>query len=290
MRLILGGPFGAEPAEASFERLSHFADRGGRLVETARSYARGTAEEPVGQWLRKNPGALGVVTKIGHDLTGADIPLSRQSVQAEVRTSLECLGIDSIEVLLLHCDDPARSVEELADTLLSLLDDGYAKNVGVSNWPAPRLARLAALMHWPNSGQPLVASYQYSLAEPDPARLGGSLHADESILSVVRDNQMPLFSWSSQARGFFSRTAPKPDDGKPDPYESAANRARRQRCRDLAAELGTRPETIALAWSLQQPEVSPSIGPKSVAQIDIALDALQISLTEDQAHRLEYGA
>lgn len=287
MRLILGGPFGSEPAEASFERLTHFADAGGRLIETSRSYARGTAEEPVGRWLRKNPGALGVVTKVGHDLTGRDIPLSRENVHAEVRTSLDCLGIEAIDVLLLHCDDPARPVEELAETLLSLVAAGYVQRVGVSNWPSDRLAQLANLLH--ERGQQVTASYQYSLATPDPTRLGGSLHADDAVLDVVRAQELLLFSWSSQARGFFARTGPKADDDKPDPYESEENRTRRTRCRTLAEELGSQPETVALAWLLHHPDVRPSIGPKTIAQIDRARSALDLNLTDQQADWLERG-
>lgn len=123
--------------------LAHFAEAGCLLVETSHSYAGGQAEAAVGRWLRKNPGTLGVATKVGHDTSGRDIPLSRENVHDHVRSALENLGVDTVDVLLHHCDDPARSVAELADTLIGLVEDGRVRRVGVSNWRADRLAVLA---------------------------------------------------------------------------------------------------------------------------------------------------
>ncbi|MFI6551109.1 aldo/keto reductase [Streptomyces prunicolor] len=286
-RFVLGGPFGAEPTEDSSERLAHFADAGGLLVETSHSYEGGRAEAAVGQWLRKNPGTLGVTTKIGHDTTGQDIPLSHENVHAHVRASLGNLGVGVIDVLLYHCDDPARPVTELADTLMSLVDAGHARRVGVSNWRAERLTSLAHEVA--RRGHTLVASYQFSLAEPDPALLRGSLHADTAILGVVREHRLPLLGWSSQARGFFARTGTQQVNGRPDPYDTEDNRARRHRCRELAEQLGTRPETVALAWTLHHPGVWPSIGPRTTEQIDRSLEARRLTLSGAQARWLQHG-
>ncbi|WP_133917009.1 aldo/keto reductase [Streptomyces sp. NBC_00582] len=286
-RFVLGGPFGAEPAETTAERLAHFADAGGLLVETSHSYAGGKAEAAVGEWLRKNPGTLGVTTKIGHDTTGGDLPLSRDTVFEHVRAALANLGVETIDVLLYHCDDPARPVAELADTLVSLVEAGHVRRVGVSNWRAERLAELAAELG--EHGHTPVASYQFSLAEPDPALLEGSLHADSAVLDVVRQHRLPLMAWSSQARGHFARTGPKEHNGKPDPYDTEDNRARRHRCRELAAQLSARPETVALAWTLHHPGVWPSIGPRTTAQIDNSLRARRLTLTEEQVRWLRDG-
>ncbi|MFJ4617003.1 aldo/keto reductase [Streptomyces sp. NPDC088812] len=286
-RFVLGGPFGAEPPATSAERLTHFADAGGLLVETSHSYAGGQAEAAVGAWLRAQPGRLGVVTEVGHDTTGADLPLSRATVHAHVRAALAGLGVEAIDVLLYHCDDPARPVAELADTLVSLVEAGHVRRVGVSNWRAPRLAELAVELA--GRGHTPVAGYQFSLAEPDPALLGGSLHADAAVLDVVRAHRLPLFGWSSQARGYFARTGGRELDGRPDPYDTEDNRARRRRCRDLAERLGSRPETVALAWTLHHPGIWPSIGPRTTGQTDCSLQARRLTLTGDQVHWLRHG-
>ncbi|MEU6198588.1 aldo/keto reductase [Streptomyces sp. NPDC047061] len=286
-RFVLGGPFGAEPAEVSAARLAHFADAGGLLVETSHSYAKGQAEVAIGPWLRQNPGTLGVATKVGHDFTGADIPLSRDTVHGHVRAALRSLGVETIDVLLYHCDDPDRPVAELADTLVSLVEAGYVRRVGASNWPAQRLSALTAELA--ERGHTPVASYQFSLAEPDPAHLGGSLHADRAVLDVVGEHRLPLLAWSSQARGYFARTEPREINGRPDPYDTVDNRHRRRRCLELADQLGTRPETVALAWTLHHPQVWPSIGARTTEQIDRSLEARRLQLTDAQVGWLRHG-
>ncbi|MER6079320.1 aldo/keto reductase [Streptomyces sp. NPDC001833] len=286
-RFVLGGPFGAEPAGTTAERLARFADAGGLLVETSHSYAGGRAEAAVGRWLRGSPGTLGVATKVGHDTTGGDVPLSRDTVFGHVRSALENLGVEAIDVLLYHCDDPTRSVAELADTLVGLVEAGHVHRVGVSNWRAGRLRELAGELG--ARGHTPVASYQFSLAEPDPALLEGSLHADDTVLDVVRGHRLPLLGWSSQARGYFARGGPKDHHGRPDPYDTADNRARRLRCTELAGRLGVRPETVALAWTLHHPGVWPSIGPRTTAQLDGSLEARRVTLTGEQVRWLRHG-
>ncbi|MFI9833576.1 aldo/keto reductase [Streptomyces sp. NPDC051913] len=286
-RFVLGGPFGAEPVETSAERLTRFADAGGLLVETSHSYAKGQAEPAIGHWLRRNPGTLGVATKVGHDTTGADLPLDRDTVHDQVRAARDNLGVRTIDVLLYHCDDPTRSVAELADTLVSLVEAGHVRRVGASNWQPDRLSALAVELA--ERGHDAVASYQFSLAEPEPALLGGSLHVDPAVLDVVRAHRLPLLAWSAQARGYFARTGTRETNGRPDPYDTEDNRARRRRCRELAAELGTRPETVALAWTLHQSQVWPSIGPRTTDQIDRSLQARGLRLTGAQANWLRHG-
>ncbi|WP_406490852.1 aldo/keto reductase [Streptomyces sp. NBC_01604] len=225
--------------------------------------------------------------RFGHDTTGADIPLSRATVHEHVRSALDNLAVETIDVLLYHRDDPARPVAELADTLVSLVEAGYARRVGASNWPAERLSALAAELA--GRGHLPVASYQFSLAEPDPALLSGSLHADTAVLDVVRAHPLPLLSWPSHARGYFARTEPRQVNGGPDPNDTEDNRARRRRCRELAEQLGSRPETVALAWTLHHPEVWPSIGPRTTEQIGNSLQARRVTLTEEQVDWLRYG-
>ncbi|MEV6349195.1 aldo/keto reductase [Actinoplanes sp. NPDC051851] len=281
-RLVLGGPFGAETHEESALRLAHFAGLGGRQVETARSYHGGAAEAAVGAWTRANPGVLGIITKVGHDARGRDIALSRTAVRAEVQASLTCLATDTIDTLLLHCDDPAREVEEIAETLTGLIDAGYTRQVGASNWPADRLAELATAIA--RHGHRLVASYHFSLAVPDPVALR-SLSADAAVRKVVDTHALPMLSWSAQARGYFAHdTSPAGS-----PFDTLESRARRDRCRDLAGDFGCTPEAVALAWALHHPRVRASVGPRTPEQLTRSLDALTLSLSPAQMRWLEHG-
>ncbi|WP_327137734.1 aldo/keto reductase [Streptomyces sp. NBC_01340] len=124
-------------------------------------------------------------------------------------------------------DDPARPVAELADTLVRLVEAGHARRIGVSNWAADRLSTLAGRLA--ELGHTSVASYQFSLTKPDTARLNHP-YADGRLLAAVRQHALSLLSWSSQARGFFTRTPGVRSDGRQDPFDTEPNRARRERC------------------------------------------------------------
>ncbi|MCX4704075.1 aldo/keto reductase [Streptomyces sp. NBC_01352] len=83
-----------------------------------------------------------------------------------------------------------------------------------------------------------------------------------------------------------SRGRSKPDRTPTTPRTTAPER---RRCRELAEQLGSRPETVALAWTLHHPEVWPSIGPRTTEQIDNSLQARRVTLTEEQVDWLRYG-
>lgn len=287
-RLVLGGPFGTEPIEESARRLDHFVAIGGRLVETAHSYKEGAAERAIGAWIADHPRSVGVLTKVGHDpVTKGDIPLEPSLVEEHVRGSLEALNIDRADILLYHTDDPTRTVDELADTLIGLVDRGLAAHVGASNWAPERFAELARRLR--DAGHTPIASYQYGLGAPNPELLRpGNLAADAATLAMLDDLDAPLFAWSAQAGGYFSRTA---DSGptRSTIFESPENYAKRERTRALAADLGTEPGILALAWTLRRSNTWAAIGPRTTDQLDGSVAALALALTDAQAHWLATG-
>jgi 1-deoxyxylulose-5-phosphate synthase len=277
-RLVLGGQFGVEPFERSERRLNAFAAAGGVALETAYSYAGGAGIAAVGRLMRERPGRLEVVVKVGHDRQGREMPLSLANVTHDVTDGLTVLGVEAAGVVMLHCDDVARDVEELAGTLTSLVEAGYARSVGVSNWRRERLAQLAVALG--RRGHRPLASYHYSLAVPDPRGMRGSdLAADDALIKAVDQARLPLLSWSANAGGYFSR-----DDGRGDrgePFDTAASRGRRTRCAELARRLGLAPATVALAWVLARAGTFASVGAGTAAHLDEAFQAAGLRLSAD---------
>ncbi|WP_084099541.1 aldo/keto reductase [Demequina sp. NBRC 110051] len=272
--LVLGGPFGVEPAADTARRIEAFAAAGGRCVETGYTYAGGRGMEALGRYLAGAPGAVDVVMKLGHGERGVDIPLSRENLRRDAEGALDSLGVEALTVLMLHCDDPERPVEEIADTLAELLDDGMAMSVGASSWEAGRLAALAEQMH--ARGHVLLASYHRSLAEPEASLMpGGALAARPEILDTVAAHRLPLLSWSANAGGFFGRD--ENDERADDPYDTAVSRRRREAVRTVATAIGTRPAVVALAWLLHHGRTWASIGTTSDAHWRDALDAVELS-------------
>lgn len=280
-RIVLGGRFGEEPEPDSARRLQAFAATGGCFVDTAHSYADGRSEQVIGRWLCQHPGRLQIVSKIGHPDASGVLNLSHQKLVAETRRSAARLGVPALDVVLLHRDDPSRAVPDLVASLVTLVRDGLARSVGVSNWTAPRLAEAVEVLRRHHISNPVV-SYQFSLAVPHQALWPGAQHADAAILDVVRRFQLPLLGWAGQARGYFTgHTDWAPAES--DPFDTPANAARRERCRRAAAEFGTTPESVALAWSLQQPGIWPIIGPRSLSELRTSMAAAQLDLPGELA-------
>ena len=101
------------------------------------------------------------------------------------------------------------------------------------------------------------------------------------------------FAWSSQGRGFFTERAGR---GKMDDEEivrcwySEKNFERRDRAIELANKLGRSPIHIALAYVLAQPfPVVPLIGPRTLAELEDSLSALDIELSPEDVGWLESG-
>jgi 1-deoxyxylulose-5-phosphate synthase len=284
-RVVLGGPFGEEPIATTYSRIQRFVERGGRLIETAHSYAGGRAEETLGDWLRASRDVpVRVVSKVCHPLAEGRSRVNAAVIRAEVELSVRRLGVP-LDLALLHRDDPVIPVEELVAALEWACAQGLIRGYGVANWTAPRLARFAAAAR--SAGHKPWASYQYSLARPVRPIWPGALAADAEILEVVRTHDLPMLAWAAQARGWFADPDHAMSEHDRDCFYSERNVIARQRCRAIGLEVGVAPATVALAWLLDtQPNMVASIGPRTVAETDASMAAVEFELTPAQLNRL----
>lgn len=293
MRLILGGRFGEEPVELSGRRLDLFRDQGGCIIETAHSYAGGAAEAVIGEWLRRRHcrDEVVVVDKVCHPLADGHPRACPAVLRREVTDSLKRLGLPSIDLVLLHRDDPVVAVEDLVGTFLDEVAVGRICRFGVANWPADRMVRFVEAAR--QAGQSPIVSYQFSLAVPRRQIWPGALHATEEILAIISRYNLPLLAWAAQARGWFAGGPPGlgMNGGDADPFQTAANHEVRRRCELVAARLGVGPATIALAWTLHQPlRVWPAVGPQSERELTASMAASRLALTDGDLAFLSAGA
>jgi len=101
------------------------------------------------------------------------------------------------------------------------------------------------------------------------------------------------FSWSSQARGFFTDLAGRDKRDNEElvrVWYNEQNFGRRDRAIELAQKLGQSPIHVALAYVLAQPFPSvPLIGPRRLVELEDSLKAFDIQLTPEQVKWLEQG-
>jgi aryl-alcohol dehydrogenase-like predicted oxidoreductase len=260
--------------------LDRFYAAGGRALDVANVYRDGESAQAVGRWLRARHSPDGVVVYA----KGCHPPYCRpELVSSELDKARGLLGIDRIDVFVLHRDDPSLPVAAFADALLEQVATGTIGGFGVSNWTVPRLRELQ--LHLDRVGEDGLAvfSNHFSLAEMVAEPWPGCLAVDKQDLIALADTDLLILAWSSLATGFFAGRDPVS-------WDSPGNRARRERATELAEELRTSAAAIALAYVFHQPDyVLPVVGTRSEAHLDEAMSASQIELSPRQLEWLESG-
>jgi predicted dehydrogenase/aryl-alcohol dehydrogenase-like predicted oxidoreductase len=261
-----------------------FVERGGTTFDTAYIYGGGRGEKLLGQWM-KSRGNRDEVVVIGK---GAHTPhCDPESITRQLHESLERLQTDHVDLYLMHRDNEEIPVSEFVDVLDEHFKAGRIKAFGGSNWSLQRFDEANAYAE-ANSKQPFtLLSNHLSLARAYDVPWAGCRHvSDDESQAWLRERQVALFPWSSQARGFFTGRA-KPEDTSDSElvrcFYSDENFRRLDRARELAKAKGVEPTAIALAWLLHQPyPVFPLIGPRHVSETRTSTPGLSVSLTEDE--------
>jgi aryl-alcohol dehydrogenase-like predicted oxidoreductase len=287
-RIVLGtATFIDLPAEASYELLDAWLECGGNVIDTARHY--GGAEEIIGRWFRERGCRDDVVlcTKGGHyDVRTGRSRVNTTEIAADLDGSLAALGVESVDLYILHRDDPAQPVGPIIEEFNAYRADGRFGTFGASNWTESRLgeAQSYAAAHGLESFS--CSSPQLSLAVPAVEPWPGcvSIHSSASLDWYSR-TQLSVFAWSSQARGFF---AGRTDEYVEQVYATNENEERRRRASLLASRVGCTPAQMALAWVLAQPFPTYAVvGPETVAELEESVAALEIELTPDDVAWLD---
>ncbi|MBC8106744.1 MAG: aldo/keto reductase [Anaerolineae bacterium] len=269
-----------------------FFSRGGNTFDTAHIYGGGRHEEFFGQWLT-NRGVRDDVVVISK---GAHTPFCNPiDITMQLKKSLDRIKIDSAEIYLMHRDNPEIPVGEFIDVLNEHVRAGRIKVFGGSNWS---LARVEEANAWAkqNGRQGFsVVSNNFSLARMvDPVWAGCITASDPESRAWLTTHQMPLLSWSSQARGFFlpGRAAPdkREDEELARCWYSQDNFARLARANELAEEKGVTPINISLAYVLHQRFPTYAlIGPRTLSETRTSLPALDVTLTDAEVEWLVNG-
>ncbi|GAA3133799.1 putative dehydrogenase/aryl-alcohol dehydrogenase-like putative oxidoreductase [Kribbella aluminosa] len=261
-----------------------FVERGGTTFDTAYIYGGGRGEKLLGQWM-KSRGNRDDVVVIGK---GAHTPhCDPESITRQLHESLERLQTDHVDLYFMHRDNEEIPVSEFVDVLDEHFKAGRIKAFGGSNWSTGRFDEANAYAE-ANSKQPFtLLSNHLSLARAYDVPWAGCRHvADDESQAWLRERQVALFPWSSQARGFFTGRA-KPEDTSDSElvrcFYSDENFRRLDRARELAAAKGVEPTAIALAWLLHQPYlVFPLIGPRHVSETRTSTPGLSVTLTAEE--------
>lgn len=261
-----------------------YVERGGNAFDMAYIYAGGKFEKLLGQWMasRGNREELFLLAK------GAHAPLCRPEViEKQLDESLERMQTDYADLYFLHRDNPEIPASEFVDVLSDLVARGRIHAFGGSNWSPERID--AANRYAKETGRtPFQAvSNNFSLARMIRPVWPGCVASSEPAAKAWHERTgMPLFAWSSQARGFFTdRSAPDKLDEKimVDSWYSEDNFERKRRAVELATQKGVEPISIALAYVVQQafPTLA-LIGPRHAGETEGSFRGLAVELNAEE--------
>jgi aryl-alcohol dehydrogenase-like predicted oxidoreductase len=272
--------------------LDGFFEAGGNLYDTGFVYGAGVTEKLLGEW-HTNRGVREDIVIIGK---GAHSPLCYPDVIAkQLDVTLDRLKTDYVDIYFMHRDNLDVPVGEFVDAMDAEAKRGRIRGpFGGSNWTQARMQEAIDYARKAGKQAPGALSNNFALAEMiNPIWAGCIAASDESYKAWLTQHQIPNFSWSSQARGFFTDRAgrDKRDNAElVNTWYSDKNFARRDRAIELGKKLNASPIHIALAYVLAQPFPSiPLIGPRRLDELDDSIKAFSIKLTPDQVKWLENG-
>jgi aryl-alcohol dehydrogenase-like predicted oxidoreductase len=283
--------------DTSFALLDAVFAQGGTTFDTAENYRGGDCERVFGRWLRERGLRDDVVIlgKGAHPYDGRQ-RVTPADLRADVDSSLEHMGIDRIDLYLLHRDDPTVPVGPIVEALDTLRTSGKIGAYGGSNWSAARLAE-ANDYAGAHGMQPFVASSpNYSLAVQVQAPWQGCLSISGPDAAGERawhaDHGMALLPWSSLAGGFFSGRFRRENvhtfDNAQDrlcvaTYGLEPNFRRLDRAEVLARQRGVSLPQIAMAYVLNGPlDTFALTGASSGAHFGENVESLGVRLTDQE--------
>ncbi len=287
--------FGAETAEAdAFAQLDTFVEAGGTLIDTADVYANGESERIIGRWLaHRGHDELVVATKGRFAPPAGSAGASRRSLVRSVDASLERLGIEAIDLYLVHGWDQHTPVGETLDTLAGLVRAGKIHSLGWSNVTGSHLAQILTEARLGGHSVPCVVQPQYNLLDRG---------IELEVLPCCLDHEVSITPWSPLAGGWltgkYSRTERPTGASRlgDDPNRGVEAYDGRNTDRtwaildvvgDIAERHGRPMGHVAIAWIRQRPMVaSVLLGARTVTQLSDNLAAATLELGADEVAEL----
>ena len=260
------------------KRAVHAAvDAGYTLFDHADIYGRGACESLFGEVLRESPGLrdkMVIASKCGIRFAGtpaaedpARYDFSADHIARSVDGSLERLGIEQLDLLLLHRPDYLMRAHEVAAAFDRLKGSGKVAHFGVSNFSASQVALLDG-----ETSEPLAANQVEINIHNIDALENGVLDQCQR-LDVTPQAWCPIAGVAYPARG---NTFSGDDEA----------RIRAELDRQCAA-YGVDDWIIALAWLLRHPaRISPIIGSTTPERIRAAKRALDLDYSREDWYRL----
>ncbi|MFO1351848.1 MAG: aldo/keto reductase [Gammaproteobacteria bacterium] len=277
--------------------LKQALESGINFFDSADIYSLGASEEILGRAIKDmaKRDEVVIATKVFNPMgPGPNAKgLSRKHILEGIDASLQRLGMDYVDLYIIHRYDYDTPLEETLEALSDVVRAGKARYLGASSmwaWQFMKALGLQARHGWARF---VAMQNHYNLIYREEER---------EMIPLCISEGIAVTPWSPLARGFLAGNRKRGEDARKggdtvraqtddiaqNYYDGDADFAIAERLQALAKRHGKPPAQIALAWLLAKPGVTaPVIGASKPGQLEDALGALDVKLAGDDVQPLE---
>ena len=294
--------WGSDDAESRriFDR---YVEHGGNVLDCADVYSGGKSEEILGRFVADAGlrDKLVIASKFsfnpqeGNPNSGGN---GRKNIYRALESSLRRLKMDYLDLYWLHVWDTVTPIDEVVDTLSTLVREGKIRYYGFSDVPAWYAARGQSLAEYLGKVPIIALQLEYSLVERTIER---------EHIPAARELGMGVCPWSPLASGFLAgkynrqKGAESSQGSRLEVLKKADNPAfkkfteRNWKILDALLEVAqalNRPAAqVALNWVVTQPGITSTIiGATKLAQLDDNLAALSFEIPTELRTKLDIAS
>jgi myo-inositol catabolism protein IolS len=277
--------WGSRDEKESISAIHAALDAGINFFDTAELYANGESEVLLGKALGKRRQEVVVSTKV------SDYNLASENVLKSCEASLRRLNTDYIDLYEIHYANHNIPIDETAEALMQLKEQGKVRALGVCNFGVQDMSDLLAITRFEINQVPyslIWRAIEFEISQAC-AQQGIGLVAYSPLVhgllggGYVSADEFP----AGRARTrHFSKERPRTRHGEPGCEEETF--ATIDAIRHICSHVGRPMPEIAIAWLLHRPNVaSVTMGARNADQVRRNLQATTLKLTPEIIQQLD---
>ncbi|WP_303207239.1 aldo/keto reductase [Bacteroides oleiciplenus] len=277
--------YGAAGDKKEMIKLIHQAiEKGITFFDTAEVYGPYANEELVGEALEPYRNEVVIATKCGIQIVdGKQIVIGKpEAIRRSIEGSLKRLRTEYIDLYYLHRVDPDTPIEEVAETMKLLQQEGKIRHWGVSEAGVQTIRRAHAVF-------PLTAvQSEYSMWWREP---------EKELLPTLEELGIGFVPFSPLGKGFLTGSISKDTRFDKSDFRNIvprfttenlnANQVIIDFIKILANEKNATPAQIALAWVLAvKPWIAPIPGTTKLSRLEENLQSINVEITQEELKKI----
>ena len=278
--------WGPQSDQVSINTIHRGLALGINWIDSAPIYGLGHSEVVVGEALKGMSRKPIIATKaLFYWKPGQKVVLrlDRERVRRQCELSMKRLGVDVIDMYMIHWPFCAEYLEEGWETMAKLVKEGKVRYIGVSNFSVQQMEMLKPI-------------HPVAYLEPPYSMIERG--TEDGLLPYCRENNIGVITYSSLQQGLLAgipykldSLLPKDERRRGPHFKEPEWGINMQLGYDLAAlakKSGHTAAQMSIAWNLRRPEVTSAItGPRDPSQIEDTVKAANWQLTGEDLDAIE---